>query len=85
MSKAPVVAYPNPAQSHITLRLSEAYQGDSELQVSNLLGSTVMQKKLKNKGAEKLELEVGQLKPGVYLYRLQLADQSFTGKFSIAR
>lgn len=78
--------YPNPAHDLLHVDMGERFNGSLSISISNLLGQEVMRKQIpaSNSGRSIL-LQVGDLRPGVYLYSLSDKQSTFTGRLSIAR
>lgn len=71
--------YPNPASNTITIA---GYLNAAELEVYNVLGARVVQRKL---AAGQSQLDISNLPSGVYMFRLQGTDGSSTVKKVVKR
>lgn len=81
-----VQVFPNPANSRLTMRIQGLPPGNQELQVFNLMGQRLLRRSLHIQGQdEQHNLNVSELPPGTYLYRLGQAASGFSGKFSVSR
>lgn len=81
-----VQVFPNPAASRLNMRIQGIPQGQHELRVFNLMGQPLLQRTLRIEGeTEQVELNISDLPPGTYLYRLGEPGTTFSGKFSVNR
>ncbi|MCB0818907.1 MAG: T9SS type A sorting domain-containing protein, partial [Flavobacteriales bacterium] len=62
-------AYPNPTTGQFTLRTGEVH-GDGDLQVLDARGNLVQARSLGLYGENRLDLDLGDAAPGLYLVRL---------------
>ncbi len=77
--------YPNPARDVLFIAGGLQHSGNVTLLITNLLGQQVKQQRLNRPKGTDLSINISDLKPGVYLYRLSSENGTFTGRFSIAR
>lgn len=70
--------YPNPAQNNITISLPSAFQS-AELSLYNNLGQLVLQRKIFQ---DQSNVNLSDMNSGVYLYKIQTATSSQSGKIS---
>ncbi|NHM06214.1 S8 family serine peptidase [Flavobacterium sp. CYK-4] len=70
--------YPNPAQNNITISLPSAFQS-AELSLYNTLGQLVLQRKIFQ---DQSNVNLSDMNSGVYLYKIQTATSSQSGKIS---
>jgi len=81
-----VDVFPNPAASRLSMRILNIPQGEQDLHVFNLMGQRLLQRKINIQGQqEQIQLDISNLPPGTYMYRLGHADSGFSGKFSVNR
>jgi len=72
--------YPNPVKTHTTFAFELNEQSDVEILVGDISGNQI-RSVYKNKleaGQNEIEVDLGGLSPGIYFYRLQLANQKGT-------
>ena len=72
--------YPNPVAMYTTFAFELSQQSDVEIYIGDLSGApirTFYSSKLPA-GQNEVEVDLGNLTPGIYLYRLQLANQKGT-------
>lgn len=78
ISKNVFQVYPNPAQDKLYIN-SLNFSGAAQLQLITMTGQTVAQKMI-TVGNEATELNINHLPKGIYLLRLQTAQQTITQK-----
>lgn len=79
-----VTAFPNPVRDHMTLRWGHALQERTEIRVYSIQGQQMPISIVRDEGDGprfELTFSVLDLPAGIYLWRLQLAGQTCTGKF----
>ncbi len=73
--------YPNPIGNSLRIRATVVTGGAIEVDLRNLLGASVMNTKRQIAAGElRLDLDVGELPPGVYLLQLRQTDSVWTAK-----
>lgn len=78
--------YPNPASNAIFVKYQASTDDMVRLQLSNIIGQRVYDRTFKStNGENKLEVNTSSLKPGIYLYRLEVGAKSHAGRFTISR
>jgi hypothetical protein len=78
-----IALYPNPAKHNITFDLSTASATDYSIRIFDMLGNEIMSPTTgtsANAGTEKVNIDLDNLIPGVYLYEVA-SDKTFRGKF----
>ena len=63
--------YPNPAVDQLTIDLPAILNGEAQLDIYNLSGSSVMKAKMKATGKDQLVLDVREINRGIYLLVVQ--------------
>ncbi|MFY0689265.1 MAG: T9SS type A sorting domain-containing protein [Cyclobacteriaceae bacterium] len=76
----PVRAYPNPVNDHLTFRIEKA-DHYAQLQVIDMTGKTFIRKLINNWSENEFQIDVRQLKAGVYTYYLSYQSHVLQGKF----
>jgi hypothetical protein len=71
--------FPSPAEDHLVVSFENASTGESVIRILDLNGRIMQSDKLTGKG--EAELQIGQLKPGIYILQIQIADQMLTQRF----
>lgn len=84
---AAVQAWPNPTDGRLHLSVDLRAAGDVELQILDLQGRVQVMQAVGRQpmGIHKMEVDLGALAPGIYLYRVQAGAASMTGKVSVLR
>ena len=78
--------YPNPASEFVYLNFNSATEGLVNLQIVNSIGQLVKQHPVNIiKGHNQIKIQVRDIKPGMYLLRINKGDLNLTKKFVIAR
>ena len=67
--------YPNPADKIVTLDFDFAANSNIEIQFINLLGQEVLSKNFSNIGRKTLNVDIENLKSGVYFLNVKIADE----------
>ena len=75
---ARITVFPNPAQSVITINTEGIIQGN--LEIYDILGNRIYSKSILSETI--LNIDIRDLKPGLYFYILNSIGEKFTGKFS---
>ncbi len=73
--------YPNPAQSKLNLEGSFTKGGDFEVEVTSIMGQQVMAKTFDNYSNQEVQLNIGELKAGIYLIKAQIGDKKVIKRF----
>lgn len=73
-----LTVYPSLVKDRLTLNLGEEIVRNAEITIYNLLGSTVYTNKLTS---SETQLNLSQLKSGIYTYTIQLDSKHQSGKF----
>lgn len=85
-STSSVKVFPNPTADNLSLALQGLPQGEMQLQIFNLMGQRIWQKPVRIEENEQvIQIDVHDLPPGSYMFRLGEPGSDFTGKFSINR
>jgi subtilisin-like proprotein convertase family protein len=79
---ADILVYPNPFRDHVTFSIDLAQGAEITLHLYDILGKEVatLQEKSRYSGEHKIVLNGADLKPGVYIYRAVIGDQTMSGK-----
>lgn len=70
-------AFPNPANGMVNIKYN--IQGEGQLMVTDITGKTVKTVRL-NAGSQTLALDITDLRPGVYVYSVQVAGKRIISK-----
>ncbi len=77
-----VIGYPNPAIDILNFRFNASNDADVTLSVYDLTGRLVLSKQVMVAPGETLEsIDVSKLKPGSYIYTIEMEGEHFTRKF----
>ena len=78
--------YPNPASEFVYLNFSSATEGSVNIQVVNSIGQLVKQHPVNTiKGHNQFKIQVADIRPGMYILRINKGELNLTKKFVIAR
>ncbi len=70
--------YPNPASSYIQLFINQVFKGTGEIKITNMNGVLVSKSAVSNSNA--LRMEIGSLRPGIYIIALTDANNKLIGQ-----
>ena len=78
--------YPNPASAFVYLNFNSATEGLVNIQIVNSIGQLVKQHPVNTiKGHNQFKIQVADIRPGMYILRINKGDLNLTKKFVIAR
>ncbi|HET6766707.1 MAG TPA: T9SS type A sorting domain-containing protein [Chitinophagaceae bacterium] len=78
--------YPNPASEFVYLNFNSATEGLVNIQIVNSIGQLVKQHPVNTiKGHNQIKIQVADIRPGMYIIRINKGDLTLTRKFVIAR
>jgi hypothetical protein len=78
--------YPNPASEFVYLSFNSATEGLVSIQIVNSIGQLVKQHPVNTiKGHNQFKIQVADIRPGMYILRINKGDLNLTKKFVIAR
>ena len=78
--------YPNPASEFVYLNFNSATEGMVKIQIVNSIGQLVKQHPVNTiKGQNQVMIQVNDIRPGIYIVRINKGDLNITRKFVIAR
>lgn len=77
--------YPNPANRILYMDLPRETGSVVNIKIFSIVGTLVHESNEKAGSANRIELPVAQLMPGVYLFRFSSSGKTFSGRFSISR
>jgi Secretion system C-terminal sorting domain/Fibronectin type III domain len=78
--------YPNPASEFVYLNFNSATEGLVNIQIVNSIGQLVKQHPVNTiKGHNQFKIQVADIRPGMYILRINKGDLNMTRKFVIAR
>ena len=78
--------YPNPASELVYLNFNSATEGLVNIQIVNSIGQLVKQHPVNTiKGHNQFKIQVADIRPGMYILRINKGDLNLTRKFVIAR
>ena len=78
--------YPNPASEFVYLNFNSATEGLVNIQIVNSIGQLVKQHPVNTiKGYNQFKIQVADIRPGMYILRINKGDLNLTRKFVIAR
>jgi hypothetical protein len=78
--------YPNPASEFVYLNFNSATEGLVNIQIVNSTGQLVKQHPVNTiKGQNQFKIQVADIRPGMYILRINKGDLNLTRKFVIAR
>lgn len=83
-SDEPYSIFPNPASGYITVQLKDLSQ-DAEFKLFDVSGNQILQQMIAGSIETKIELNQEYIVPGVYIYKIVLSGEAFTGKLLIQR
>ncbi|MEI6575325.1 MAG: T9SS type A sorting domain-containing protein [Bacteroidota bacterium] len=77
------VVFPNPVKTVLTIKYQSEFAAPVILSVFNLQGNLLLQNQRNNMPGEvqQIQIDVGTLSPGLYLYQLRNNDQLSSGRF----
>jgi hypothetical protein len=78
-----VTTYPNPFKNQLTFSIISEKETDYSLRIFNSSGQTINQRVTNSslyQGTNSVDIEMGELTPGLYFYQLQVGDKIKTGK-----
>ncbi|MBK6882343.1 MAG: T9SS type A sorting domain-containing protein [Flavobacteriales bacterium] len=77
---------PNPFSTRTTIEYQVGVPGESRIRVFNLVGEEVWNQRTQTKlGMNKIVFESGDLPAGVYLYKVEAGNTTFTGRMALQR
>jgi hypothetical protein len=84
---SPLLAFPNPVDSELNLHFDSAETGKGLLTIFDLQGKRVLAKSCSTTKGElnRFSIRLDALSPGLFIYRFDTGQQSFTGKFVVKR
>ena len=78
--------YPNPASEFVYLNFNSATEGLVNIEIVNSIGQLVKQHPVNTiKGHNQFKIQVADIRPGMYILRINKGDLNLTRKFVIAR
>ncbi len=78
--------YPNPASEFVYLNFNSATEGLINIEIVNSIGQLVKQHPVNTiKGHNQFKIQVADIRPGMYILRINKGDLNLTKKFVIAR
>ena len=78
--------YPNPASEFVYLNFNSSTEGPVNLQIVNSIGQLVKQQPVNTiEGYNQVKIHVNDIRPGMYILRINKGDLNITRKFVIAR
>jgi Secretion system C-terminal sorting domain/Fibronectin type III domain len=78
--------YPNPASEFVYLNFNSATEGSVNIQIVNSIGQLIKQHPVNTmKGQNQIKIQVADIRPGMYILRINKGDLNLTKKFVIAR
>jgi len=79
------MVFPNPVQGNAKFNIVTKQGGNLTIEVSNLLGQNVLtlNKGMVNAGSMQVSFNASQLHSGVYVYKIKVNNQAFTGKMIV--
>lgn len=77
LNTASFYVYPNPASSYIEVNTPQALKGTGEIRIISMTGNLVLKAAVSNGN---LRMEIGSLKPGVYVAEVTDGDQKLIGR-----
>jgi len=78
--------YPNPASEFVYLNFNSATEGLVNIQIINSIGQLVKQHPVNTiKGYNQFKIQIADIRPGMYILRINKGDLNLTRKFVIAR
>ena len=78
--------YPNPASEFVYLNFNSATEGLVNIQIVNSIGQLVKQHPVNTiKGHNQIKIQVADIRPGMYILRINKGDLNLTRKFVVAR
>jgi hypothetical protein len=78
--------YPNPASEFVYLNFNSATEGLVNIEIVNSIGQLVKQHPVNTiKGHNQIKIQVADIRPGMYILRINKGDLNLTRKFVIAR
>lgn len=77
--------YPNPAQGNTTVNVNMANTADVYVKVLDVVGRTVMttEKTSLTKGEHKINVDLSNLQPGLYIYQVNMGRDRSSGKLQV--
>lgn len=77
--------YPNPVQSSAKFNIVSKQGGNLSIEITNLLGQNVMtiNKGNVSAGSMQVSFDASQLNAGIYVYKVKVNSQSYTGKMIV--
>ncbi|MCF8225276.1 MAG: T9SS type A sorting domain-containing protein [Bacteroidales bacterium] len=82
----PLSVYPNPAVDRINVKLNTDKQENPEIMILDLTGKTVLKfdgVSVMKDHAVKAELDIDELKPGIYFVKVIQGDRSYSEKLIV--
>ncbi len=75
-------SYPNPFRHTTSMEFVLTSEGQVKIEVMNLLGQTmeIVKDEYMQQGAYKVDWTPQAMKPGIYMYRITIGDQAYSGK-----
>jgi hypothetical protein len=78
--------YPNPASEFVYLNFNSATEGLVDIEIVNSIGQLVKQYPVNTiKGYNQFKIQTTDIRPGMYIVRINKGDLNLTRKFVIAR
>lgn len=78
--------YPQPARDVVNMTIYSAYNGQAEISIHDLTGRLLKKEQVVMNGHEnRIQLQLGDLPNGYYIYNMQIQQQNHTGKLAISR
>ena len=78
--------YPNPASEFVYLNFNSVTEGFVNIQIVNSIGQLVKQHPVNTiKGHNQIKIQVADIRPGMYILRINKGDLNLTRKFIIVR
>ena len=78
--------YPNPASEFVYLNFNSAIEGLVNIEIVNSIGQLVKRHPVNTvKGQNQFKIQVADIRPGMYILRINKGDLNLTRKFVIAR
>ena len=82
-AKLTASVYPNPLKGIASIKVTVPQQGTVTIQITNLVGQTVMSLTKNVETTETFNLDASQLTSGVYFYTVKQGNQKVTGKIIV--
>jgi hypothetical protein len=81
-----VIAYKNPADQYLTLNWNADSEGRATVTLYNALGKPMIINTLQDikPGLQTVQIDIGELSTGLYIYTVKTGNKTFSGKFLIS-